>query len=390
MLYINNINLDMQEKPNVLQVIPTLNISGAEQGCFDVANFLINNKLKSHIATSAGYRIEQLENSGTLINKIPVHSKNPIIILINAFRLIKIIKKNEINIIHARSRAPAWSCYLAAKLANIKFITTFHGTYNFSNKIKKFYNSIMIRSDYVIAISNFIYSEIRTKYLYTHQNVSVILRGVDINYFNPSLIDHNLLKQQIDQYSLRKNSIKIILPGRVSFWKGHAIAIEAMSYLKEKINKDFELIFVGPINNDKLKVNLLNKINEFKLQDNIKFVGSSKKMNLIYSLADIVLSCSTDPEAFGRIPVEAQSMGKIIIASDHGGHKETVCEGISGFLYDPNQPQDLADAILKVLVSEQYLDKSYQLKRRNLIIENYTVEKMCQQTLEIYNKVLVA
>ena len=390
MLYINNINLDMQEKPNVLQVIPTLNISGAEQGCFDVANFLINNKLKSHIATSAGYRIEELENSGVLINKIPVHSKNPFIILINVFRLLKIIKKNEINIIHARSRAPAWSCYLAAKLANIKFITTFHGTYNFSNKIKKFYNSIMIRSDYVIAISNFIYSEIRTKYLYTHQNVSVILRGVDINYFNPSLIDHNLLKQQIDQYSLRKNSIKIILPGRVSFWKGHAIAIEAMSYLKEKINKDFELVFVGPINNDKLKENLLNKINELKLQDNIKFVGPSKKMNLIYSVADIVLSCSTDPEAFGRIPVEAQSMGKIIIASDHGGHKETVYDGISGFLYDPNQPQDLADAILKVLVSEQYLDKSYQLKRRNLIIENYTVEKMCQQTLEIYNKVLVA
>ena len=390
MLYINNINLDMQEKPNVLQVIPTLNISGAEQGCFDVANFLINNKLKSHIATSAGYRIEELENSGVLINKIPVHSKNPFIILINVFRLLKIIKKNEINIIHARSRAPAWSCYLAAKLANIKFITTFHGTYNFSNKIKKFYNSIMIRSDYVIAISNFIYSEIRTKYLYTHQNVSVILRGVDINYFNPSLIDHNLLKQQIDQYSLRKNSIKIILPGRVSFWKGHAIAIEAMSYLKEKINKDFELVFVGPINNDKLKENLLNKINELKLQDNIKFVGSSKKMNLIYSLSDIVLSCSTDPEAFGRIPVEAQSMGKIIIASDHGGHKETVYDGISGFLYDPNQPQDLANAILKVLVSEQYLDKSYQLKRRNLIIEDYTVEKMCQQTLEIYNKVLVA
>ena len=389
MLYINNTNLDMQEKPNVLQVIPTLNISGAEQGCFDVANFLINNKLKSHIATSAGYRIEQLENSGILINKLPVHSKNPFIMLINAFRLLKIIKKNEINIIHARSRAPAWSCYLAAKLANIKFITTFHGTYNFSNRIKKFYNSIMIRSDYIIAISNFIYSEIRTKYLYTKENISIILRGVDINYFNPSLIDHYLLKQQMAQYALRKNSIKIVLPGRISFWKGHAIAIEAMSHLKEKIIGDFELIFVGPINNDKLKEKLLKKINEFKLENNIKFVGSSKKMNLIYSMADIVLSCSTDPEAFGRIPIEAQLMGKIIIASDHGGHKETVCDGVSGFLYAPYESQELANAILKALASEQYLDKSYQLKRRNLIIENYTVEKMCQQTLEVYNKVLL-
>ena len=378
----------MQEKPNVLQVIPTLNISGAEQGCFDVANFLIKNKLKSHIATSAGYRIEQLENSGTLINKIPVHSKNPFIILINVFRLLKVIKKNEINIIHARSRAPAWSCYLAAKLANIKFITTFHGTYNFSNSIKKFYNSIMVSSDYIIAVSNFIYDEIKTKYSYTQENISIISRGIDINYFNPSLIDHNLLKQKFDKYLLRKNSIKIVLPGRVSFWKGHAIAIEAMSYLKEKISKDFELICVGPINNNKLRESLLNKIKEFKLEDNIRFVGSSKEMNLIYSMADIVLSCATDPEAFGRIPVEAQSMGKIVIASDHGGHKETICEGVSGFLYAPNKSQDLAGAILKALSSEQYLDKTYQLKRRNLIIENYTVEKMCQQTLEVYKKVL--
>ena len=388
MLYIHNTNLDMQEKPNVLQVIPTLNISGAEQGCFDVANFLIKNKLKSHIATSAGYRIEQLENSGTLINKIPVHSKNPFIILINVFRLLKVIKKNEINIIHARSRAPAWSCYLAAKLANIKFITTFHGTYNFSNSIKKFYNSIMVSSDYIIAVSNFIYDEIKTKYSYTQENISIISRGIDINYFNPSLIDHNLLKQKFDKYLLRKNSIKIVLPGRVSFWKGHAIAIEAMSYLKEKISKDFELICVGPINNNKLRESLLNKIKEFKLEDNIRFVGSSKEMNLIYSMADIVLSCATDPEAFGRIPVEAQSMGKIVIASDHGGHKETICEGVSGFLYAPNKSQDLAGAILKALSSEQYLDKTYQLKRRNLIIENYTVEKMCQQTLEVYKKVL--
>ena len=378
----------MQEKPNVLQVIPTLNISGAEQGCFDVANFLIKNKLKSHIATSAGYRIEQLETSGTLINKIPLHSKNPFIILINVFRLLKVIKKNEINIIHARSRAPAWSCYLAAKLANIKFITTFHGTYNFSNSIKKFYNSIMVSSDYIIAVSNFIYDEIKTKYSYTQENISIISRGIDINYFNPSLIDHNLLKQKFDKYLLRKNSIKIVLPGRVSFWKGHAIAIEAMSYLKEKISKDFELICVGPINNNKLRESLLNKIKEFKLEDNIRFVGSSKEMNLIYSMADIVLSCATDPEAFGRIPVEAQSMGKIVIASDHGGHKETICEGVSGFLYAPNKSQDLAGAILKALSSEQYLDKTYQLKRRNLIIENYTVEKMCQQTLEVYKKVL--
>jgi len=378
----------MQEKPNVLQVIPNLNISGAEQGCFDIANFLTRNQLQSHIATYSGYRIKQLKKNGTIINKLPIHSKNPIFIIINTFRLLKIIKKNNINIIHARSRAPAWSCYFASKLANIKFVTTFHGTYNFNNKIKKFYNSIMIKSDYIIAISDFINNEIKNRYLYSKNNISVIFRGIDTNNLDPSQSDKLRVQNQIKHYKLREGSIKIVLPGRVSVWKGHGVAIKAMSILKKKMNRDFELIFVGPVQNIKLKKNLLNQITELKLEKNIKFVGASNEMNLIYSMADIVLSCATDPEAFGRIPVEAQSMGKVIIASNHGGHKETVSSGISGFLYDSNKPEDLAKKILETLSSEIYLDKSYEFKRRKLIVENYSVEKMCQKTLEVYNRVL--
>ena len=378
----------MQEKPNVLQVIPNLNISGAEQGCFDIANFLTNNQLQSHIATNSGHRIEQLKKNGTIIYKLPVHSKNPIFIIINTFRLLKIIKKNNINIIHARSRAPAWSCYFASKLANIKFVTTFHGTYNFSNKIKKFYNSIMIKSDYIIAISDFINDEIKNRYLYSKKNIAVIFRGIDTNNLDPSKTDRIKVQNQIKSYALRTGSLKIVLPGRVSVWKGHGVAIKAMSVLKKKINIDFELIFVGPVQNIRLKENLLNQITELKLEENIKFVGASNEMNLIYSMADIVLSCATDPEAFGRIPVEAQSMGKIIIASNHGGHKETVSAGISGFLYDSKKHEDLAKIILKTLSSQIYLDKSYELKRRKLIVDNYTVEKMCKKTLEVYNMVL--
>ena len=175
----------MQEKPNILQVIPTLNISGAEQGCFDVANYLTKNGFTSNVVTSSGYRIDQLKKNGSIVNKIPVHSKNPVTIIFNIFRILKIVKKNDINIIHARSRAPAWSCYFVAKIARIKFITTFHGTYNFNNKIKKFYNSIMLRSDYVIAISEFIYNEIKTKYAYSKKNISIISRGIDIKYLDP-------------------------------------------------------------------------------------------------------------------------------------------------------------------------------------------------------------
>jgi len=378
----------MQEKPNILQVIPTLNISGAEQGCFDVANYLTKNGFTSNVVTSSGYRIDQLKKNGSIVNKIPVHSKNPVTIIFNIFRILKIVKKNNINIIHARSRAPAWSCYFVAKIARIKFITTFHGTYNFNNKIKKFYNSIMLRSDYVIAISEFIYNEIKTKYAYSKKNISVISRGIDIKYLDPSKIDYKKVNNFLKDLNLENNSIKLVLPGRVSGWKGHKIAIEAMTYLKEKSSKDFVLLLVGPTDNLKLKNNLLQKINELKLENIVKFIGPSKEMDLVYSTADIVLSCSTDPEAFGRIPVEAQAMGKVIIASNHGGHRETIINGLSGFLYPPLNPIELANSIIKAISNEMYLDEQYKIKRRQIILDNFTDLNMCQKTLEIYNKVL--
>tara|TARA_B100001093_G_scaffold160391_1_gene152719 strand:+ start:560 stop:1705 length:1146 start_codon:yes stop_codon:yes gene_type:complete len=378
----------MQEKPNILQVIPTLNISGAEQGCFDVANYLTKNGFTSNVVTSSGYRIDQLKKNGSIVNKIPVHSKNPVTIIFNIFRILKIVEKNNINIIHARSRAPAWSCYFVAKIARIKFITTFHGTYNFNNKIKKFYNSIMLRSDYVIAISEFIYNEIKTKYAYSKKNISVISRGIDIKYLDPSKIDYKKVNNFLKDLNLENNSIKLVLPGRVSGWKGHKIAIEAMTYLREKSSKDFVLLLVGPTDNLKLKNNLLRKINELKLENIVKFIGPSKEMDLVYSTADIVLSCSTDPEAFGRIPVEAQAMGKVIIASNHGGHTETIINGISGFLYPPLNPTELAKSIIKVISNEIYLDEQYKIKRRQIILDNFTDLNMCQKTLEVYNKVL--
>ena len=378
----------MQEKPNILQVIPTLNISGAEQGCFDVANYLTKNGFTSNIITSSGYRIEQLEKNGSIVNRIPVHSKNPLTMIINIFRIVKIVKKNNINIIHARSRAPAWSCYFVAKIAKIKFITTFHGTYNFNNKIKKFYNSIMIRSDYIIAISEFIHNEIKSKYAYSKKNLSVISRGIDIEYLDPSKTDYKKVKKIIKDHDIKNDSIKLVLPGRVSGWKGHNVAIEAMVHLKDKSSNDFQLICVGPADNLKLKNNLLQKISELKLENCVKFVGPSKEMNLVYSLADIVLSCSTDPEAFGRIPVEAQAMGKVIIASNHGGHTETIINGLSGFLYSPLNSEELANLIIKTISSEIYLEDQYRIKRRQIILDKFTDLNMCKKTLEVYNKVL--
>ena len=220
------------------------------------------------------------------------------------------------------------------------------------------------------------------------KNISVISRGIDIKYLDPSKIDYKKVNNFLKDLNLENNSIKLVLPGRVSGWKGHKIAIEAMTYLREKSSKDFVLLLVGPTDNLKLKNNLLRKINELKLENRVKFIGPTKEMDLVYSTADIVLSCSTDPEAFGRIPVEAQAMGKVIIASNHGGHRETIINGLSGFLYHPLNPIELANSIIKTISNEIYLDEQYKIKRRQIILDNFTDLNMCQKTLEIYNKVL--
>ena len=220
------------------------------------------------------------------------------------------------------------------------------------------------------------------------KNISVISRGVDIEYLDPSKTDYKKVSKFIKDYDVKNDHIKLVLPGRVTVWKGHKVAIEAMFHLNNKTNNNFELIFVGPTDNSKLKNNLLHQINELKLGDSIKFIGPSKEMNLIYSMADIVLSCATDPEAFGRIPVEAQSMGKMAIASNHGGHIETIDTELSGFLYPPLDSEKLADCIINAISSKIYLDENFKIKRRDFIRNNFTELKMCQSTLQIYLKVL--
>jgi glycosyltransferase involved in cell wall biosynthesis len=378
----------MKKKIKILQVIPKLGHGGAETGCYDLAHFLPEKGYKSFIATSGGELLNYIDKKKVKVFKLPVHSKNPILILFNGIIISLILLFYNINIVHVRSRAPAWSCFFAAKITFSKIVSTFHGTYNFNNKIKKFYNSIMIRSDYIIAISEFIHNEIKSKYAYSKKNLSVISRGIDIEYLDPSKTDYKKVKKIIKDHDIKNDSIKLVLPGRVSGWKGHNVAIEAMAHLKDKSSNDFELIFVGPADNLKLKNNLLQKISELKLENCVKFVGPSKEMNLVYSLADIVLSCSTDPEAFGRIPVEAQAMGKVIIASNHGGHTETIINGLSGFLYSPLSSEELANLIIKTISSEIYLEDQYRIKRRQIILDKFTDLNMCKKTLEVYNKVL--
>tara|TARA_B100001093_G_C26733877_1_gene973527 strand:+ start:6 stop:1148 length:1143 start_codon:yes stop_codon:yes gene_type:complete len=378
----------MQSKLSVLQVIPNLDVSGAEQGCIDVANYLIENNYDSYVLTTAGNKIKELEKNGTKVLLGPVDSKNPIVIFKNIFLIISNIKKYKIKLIHVRSRAPAWSVFFVSKIINVKCISTFHGTYNFRGPIKKLYNSIMLRMHGTIAISNFIYNHIQKNYFIKKGPIQIIERGIDLNFFDPIAITEDDKSKAIKKYNLKTGSIKILLPARITKWKGHLVLVEAISKLIKKRKLNIEVLFFGPYKNKSLKEKIENLIRVKNLENIIKFYGSTNEMNLIYALSDIVISSSTDPEAFGRVSIEAQAMGKIIIASNHGGSQETIISGTTGYLYSPKEPFELSEKILDVIDQKKYCSNEIAASAVAHIKNNYGKEKMCKRTIEFYQKII--
>ena len=337
----------MTTKINVLQVIPKLGYGGAETGCYDIAHFLSENDCGSFLATSGGELLKFVKKDKVKLIRLPVHSKNPILILFNTLILIIYIFLFKINIIHARSRAPAWSCYFASLITRRIFVTTFHGTYNFKNNFKKFYNSIMLRAKLTIAGSNFIFGHINenySEYLSKDKKLRVIFRGINIDYFNPkniSVLKQEKLKQEWD---LSSSKFTILLPGRLTYWKGQEKFIESLNILIEDYGiSNFQAIILGSDQGRTVfSKKLANLVQRYSLNKKIKFIKHCNEMPLAYSLADVVVSASIEPEAFGRVSVEAQSMGKPIVASNIGGSKETIINKKTGFLYKHDDPRELA------------------------------------------------
>lgn len=383
----------VSRKIKVLQVIPKLGYGGAETGCYDIAHYLAEKDCASYIATSGGGLLKYVKKNKVGIFRLPVHSKNPILIILNAIILSILIFFNNINIVHARSRAPAWSSYLACLITRRKFVTTFHGTYNFKNNVKKFYNSIMLRSKLTIAGSNFIFNHISenySEYLNKKKKLRVIFRGINIDFYNQKNI--SILKQEKmkKDWQLLPNKFTILLPGRLTYWKGQEKLIEALNILIEDYNIDnFQAVILGSDQGRKVyKKKLINLVQRYRLGQKIKFIDHCKEMPLAYSLADLVVSASTEPEAFGRVAVEAQAMGKPIVASDLGGSKETILKGKSGFLYKHDDARQLAKTLNTVIELDQDSLNSMGNEGRKNITKKFDVEAMCDSTLREYKKLL--
>ena len=377
----------------VLQVIPKLGYGGAETGCFDIAHYLPENNCKSFIVTSGGELLKFVDRKKVKIFKLPVQSKNPLLIFINSIILIGIILLNNISIVHARSRAPAWSCLFASKLTGRKFVTTFHGTYNFKSNLKKFYNSVMVRSDLIIAGSNFIFSHIKenySRYLNNKKKFLVIFRGINVDYFDSSTTLESDEKKLLKQWDIEKDKKIILLPGRLSSWKGQEVFIEAINLINTEIGYEaFYAVILGSDQGRELyKKKLIRLSEQFRMLKQIRFIDHCKNMALAYKVSDIIVSASNEPEAFGRVSVEAQSMGKPIIASNIGGSNETIINEKTGFLFESNNAKSLSKQILRVLNMDETSLKTIGIEARKNATQRFNVEKMCFSTYSEYKRLL--
>ena len=384
----------MKKKIKVLQVIPRLGYGGAETGCFDLAHFLPERNVKSYIITSGGELLKFVDKKKVKIFKLPVQSKNPILIFFNVILISLIILFYNINIIHARSRAPAWSCFFATKITFRKFVTTFHGTYNFNNSIKKFYNSIMVRSDLVIAGSNFIFSHINTNYgnffLKRKRKLLVIFRGINTSYYNHQKVLPIKLDKFSKQNNIDRNKFIILLPGRLTYWKGQKIFIEAIKLLNEKNDlSPFQAIILGSDQSRNVyKKQLLGLVEQHRLNKIIKFIDHCEEMPVAYGLANVVCSCSYEPESFGRVSVESQSMQIPVIASNIGGSTETIINEKTGYLFKNKNPASLAEMIAKVMQKDYNSLKSIGIEGRKNVLKKFDVDKMCLTTFTEYKKLI--
>ncbi len=368
----------------ILQITAALEQGGVERGTVEMAAFIVSQGGQSFVASQGGRMVKELEEGGTRHFLLPLASRNPLTILYSAWQLRKIIRREKIDLLHARSRAPAWAAYFAGKMTGVKMVTTFHGTHRIQNSVKKWYNSVMVRGVRVIAISQFIKNHILQNYIANEDVIDVAPRGFNPTLFDPGLISAGQRQALKQQLGLAAGIAVVSLPGRLTRWKGQILFLEALAQIKD-LKWQALLIGGGGTKTAYIK-ELKMRVEKLGIADRVLFVGSQEDIVPYYAISDLVVSASTEPEAFGRVAVEAQAMAKPIIASAHGGSLETVKDGETGWLFNNGDSADLADKLRIALSGDVDLTR-VGISGRQWVAENYTIDKMCQGEWNAYLKV---
>ena len=367
----------------LLQVLPALDNGGVERGTVDLARFLARNGHRAIVASGGGRLVPELEAAGAIHLTMALASKNPLRIHRNAARLAQVIGEHRVELVHARSRAPAWSAMLAAKRTGRPFVTTFHAVYGgHDRRLKRRYNQVMAKGDRVIAISDFVADHVQQVYGVAPPVLRTIYRGVDVAAFDPKRVGPERVAALADRFCVPAGLKVAVLPGRITKIKGHALAMDAVAKLERA---DFQVLFVGPETPGSLYASELRaKIKSRGLQERVRFVGGCDDMPAAILLADVVLVPSVGPEAFGRASVEAQAMGKPVIVTDVGGLGETLLPASTGWLVPTDDPAELAFALDLALNMPAEAKERLKGRARSWIMDQFTAERMCQQTLAVY------
>jgi glycosyltransferase involved in cell wall biosynthesis len=371
--------------PAVLQVIPSLVSGGVERGTVEVAAALVAAGWTAYVASAGGPMERELARAGATHIPLPLASKNPLTIRRNAAALIEIIRRYKIDIVHARSRAPAWSALRAARKTRRHFVTTFHNAYDDKAPLKHWYNSVMARGERVIAISDFVAAHAANVYGVGTDRLRTIPRGVDMSLFDPRRVTGQRVADLAAKWRVPDGAAVVMLPGRLTRWKGGLDFIGAIARLRRP---DLCCLLVGAEQRSGFRRELEAAIARHGLNSQFRIVEDCRDITAAYMLSDVVVSASTDPEGFGRTIVEAQAMGRPVIATDHGGARETVIPGSTGWLVPPSDVEALAAAIDHALRLEPEARAALAYRARMHIAAGFTREAMCARTIDIYEELL--
>lgn len=371
--------------PAVLQIVPSLVSGGAERGTVEVAGALAAAGWASYVASSGGPLERDVARAGASHLTLPLAAKNPLIMRRNTNALVRLIPQLGIDIVHARSRAPAWSAWSAARATGAHFVTTFHNAYDARAALKRRYNSVMARGERIIAISRFVAEHAASVYGIGPDRLRIIPRGVDLEIFNPARVGAARIASLAGRWRLPDGAPVVMLPGRLTRWKGGLDFIAAIAALGRR---DICCLLVGAEQRRGFRRELEAAIEGQGLASLFRIVEDCRDMPAAYMLADVVVSASSDPEGFGRIIVEAQAMGRPVVATDHGGARETIIPGDTGWLVPARDSATLAAAIGKAL--SLGAGERGALARRAIahVAAHFRREAMCSRTIEVYEELL--
>lgn len=375
--------------PHILQVLPALGTGGIEQGTIEMAEAIEIAGGRAIVASESGVLVPRLLSVGARHRTLPLGRKSPLAIWRNARALIRLIRDEHIDLVHARSRAPAWAAWLATRRTGIPLVTTWHGVHDARFPGKKHYNAVLARGTRVIAISAYIAARLRDGYRVGEDRLRLIPRGADMARFDPARVTGARIQALAEAWQIPPGIPVIMLAGRLTRWKGQRLLLDALAILERMVPSPWMAVLVGPADpRDGYVREVASSAARLGLTERLRFAGLCQDMPAAYALSDVVVVPSLRPEPFGRVVIEAQAMGRPVVVSAQGGAMETVLPDRTGLLVPAGDAEALANALLRVLTLDDEARDFLAETARHHIAENYTTRQMQSSTLAVYDELL--